>query len=254
VAASYETALAGRLVAGAGYSIPRGRYGSAGLGADWWPVPLFGVRLGAVGLGGKDDIRLTGGISALWKGIGIDYALGTHPLGMNHRFSLSYAFGRPPVAAVADRPEPVPAASPTRETAVLVGTGINIAVAELSAQGMSASDAAVITDVLRNELVKTGRFKVIEKQNMDKVLAEQAFQQTGCTTDECAVRLGKLLNVQRIVVGSFGKLIDKYLVNLRVVNVETGEIIFGDSVGGRTVEEIEAGLKAIAARMAAQIR
>ncbi|MEK7766930.1 MAG: CsgG/HfaB family protein, partial [bacterium] len=62
----------------------------------------------------------------------------------------------------------------------------NVAVSDFQADGVSSSDASVIANLLRGELVKSGMFNVVEKKNMDKVLAEQAFQQTGCTTQECA--------------------------------------------------------------------
>jgi curli biogenesis system outer membrane secretion channel CsgG len=147
------------------------------------------------------------------------------------------------------KPEPVSVA-PARPA----GQRLNVAIADLSAQGVSASDAAVMADLLRSEMVKTGQFNVVEKQNMDKVLAEHAFQQTGCTSEECAVKLGKLLNVQRMVVGSFGKLLDSYFLNVRVVDVETGGVVFGDSVEGSRVGDLKAGVKDLAGKLARQIR
>lgn len=129
----------------------------------------------------------------------------------------------------------------------------NIAVARLNASGVSASDAAVIADMLRGELFNTGSFNVIEKQNMDKILAEQAFQQTGCTTQDCAIKLGKLLNVQSMVVGSFGKLLEKYIVSIRVVNVESGKVMYADKAKGETVDQIETELKDMAVRIALRV-
>jgi TolB-like protein len=126
---------------------------------------------------------------------------------------------------------------------------LNIAVAELQAQNVSTGDASVIADMFRVALVKTGQFNVVEKSNMDKILAEQAFQNTGCTSEECAVKLGRLLNVKRMLVGSFGKLMNKYFVNVRVVDVETSGIVFAESVKGETVEEIEAGVKSLVEQM-----
>jgi len=271
------------VTAGAEYVVPRGLDSGLCVGAEWWPVVFFGLRAGAAGLASDDSVRISAGLTVSVRMLSLDYAFSTHPLGSANRVSLSYAFGRSKEPGSGERrsdasaPSMPPAggnASPalvaaTTPTATQISEPqavaepvtvpqpvekINIAVAEFSAQGVSASDAAVIADILRNELVKTGGFKVIEKQNMERILAEQAFQQSGCTTEECAVRLGKLLNIQRIIVGSFGKLMDKYLVNLRVVSVETGEIIFGDSVGGRSVEEMETGLKGVAARIAVQVR
>ncbi len=129
---------------------------------------------------------------------------------------------------------------------------LNVAVSELAADAVSSSDAAVIANLLRGELVKTGAFNVVEKKNMDRILAEQAFQQTGCTAQDCAVRLGKLLNVQRMVVGSCGKLMGKYFISIRVVNVESGEAVFADDAKGTTVDDIETGIRDLATRMAAR--
>ena len=128
---------------------------------------------------------------------------------------------------------------------------LNVAVAELRAEGLSSSDASVIGELVRGELVKTGAFKVVEKKNMEKIVEEQAFQQTGCTTQDCAVKLGKLLNVQRIIVGSCGNLLGKIFVNLRVVNVETGAAVFADEVSGKEVDDIQLGIRRVVRRMAA---
>jgi curli biogenesis system outer membrane secretion channel CsgG len=108
--------------------------------------------------------------------------------------------------------------------------------------------------MLRGELVQTGVFRVVETANMDKVLAEQAFQQTGCTSQECAVRLGKILNVKRMIVGSFGKLLGRYILSVRIVSVESGEVVQADEARGDTIDQLETSLKALAARLAASPR
>ena len=37
---------------------------------------------------------------------------------------------------------------------------------------------------------------------MEQILVEQGFQQSGCTTNECMVEVGKLIGVEKIVSGS----------------------------------------------------
>ena len=225
---------------GAEYVAVSGRQGILGTGVCWSPATAVTVRAGVTGLGteGLRETQLTCGLSGSYRGLGLDYALGIHDMGMIHRFSLS--------------------AVPWKQA----GTGqgqeaakkINLAVMDFSPQSVSASDAVVISDMLRGEMVKTGAFNVIEKQNMDKIMAEQAFQQTGCTSEECAVKLGKLLNVRTILVGSFGKIMGVHVVNLRVVDVETGRIEFGDKVTGATLADLDSGLSAIAKRIAKKLR
>ena len=134
------------------------------------------------------------------------------------------------------------------------GTYSSIAVAEMDAQGVSSTDAAVISEMLRNRLVNTGGFTVIEKKNMQKVLSEQAFQQTGCTSAECAVKLGKLLNVHGMIVGTFGKLLGRYVISVRLVDVESGQAVLADEAKGDSVDQIERSVDAMVLRMAGALK
>jgi len=260
--------LAGALEMRAGRDLD-GPHGGAGL--EWWATRAFGMRLGFIAVEKtlKEKVSVTGlspsltaGLSGIISGVGVDYALASGQLGFSHRFSISYGFlgAKPAVeeAAPAEQSAAPRQEAPAREEAqVPVKPGaakLNVAIADLRAENVSAGDSAVMADLLRNELVKTRAFNVIEKQNMDKVLAEHAFQQTGCSSEECAVKLGKLLNVQRMAVGSFGKLMDSYILSIRVVNVETGAIDFADSAEGEKVSDLRTGVKDLAARMAKQIR
>jgi len=45
-------------------------------------------------------------------------------------------------------------------------------------------EATSLTDRLRSELVRTGRITVVERGQMEQILAEQDFQLTGCASDE----------------------------------------------------------------------
>ena len=60
---------------------------------------------------------------------------------------------------------------------------------------------------------------------MDEVLKEQAFQQSGCVSSECAVEVGKLLGVENIITGSISRVGTIYSVEARAVSVGSGEII-----------------------------
>ena len=119
------------------------------------------------------------------------------------RLGVGPAFTREPVQAPAVVPPPVAVREPSPSGPGRPASAIVVAVADLDAQNLSQGDAAVVSDWLRGELIRRGRFTVVERQRVQKVLSEQTFQQTGCTSQECAVKLGKLLNADRMVV-SFG--------------------------------------------------
>jgi curli biogenesis system outer membrane secretion channel CsgG len=59
-----------------------------------------------------------------------------------------------------------------------------------------------ISDLLVKRLVQDGTFSVIERKAMDKILAEQNFSNSDRANPNSAARLGKLLGVDAIIVGS----------------------------------------------------
>lgn len=102
----------------------------------------------------------------------------------------------------------------------------SIAVSDFVAHGISLDYAAIISDQIRTELLKDSTIHLMERSQMDQILKEQAFSQSGaCDASECAVQIGKLLSVDELVVGSIGKIGDMYTITMRLLDVESGEII-----------------------------
>ena len=99
-----------------------------------------------------------------------------------------------------------------------------IAVLPLEGNGISAPEALVLTDELRSVLVKSGKYNVVERSNMESILQEQGFQLSGCTSTECAVEAGKLLGVNKMVTGSVGKLGELFNITVRLFDVGSGRI------------------------------
>lgn len=101
-----------------------------------------------------------------------------------------------------------------------------VAVAQLESKGVPAEQADVIADNLAIRLQQTGKLRVMERSQMGRILQEQNFQQSGaCDGSECAVQIGKLLGIDRIVVGSVGLVGSTYSLSLRLVDVSTGEAL-----------------------------
>ena len=101
-----------------------------------------------------------------------------------------------------------------------------IALSPLKANGVTEDEAASLTDALRSELTKTGKYDVMERNQMDEILKEQGFQQSGaCNETQCAVEIGKLLAVKYIVLGNVGKVGKTYTMSVRMVDVSTGKIV-----------------------------
>jgi len=110
-----------------------------------------------------------------------------------------------------------------------------------------------VSDMLVTALVKTGKFQVMERSDLDKVIAEQQLGESGVLTPETAPKAGKILGVEMIVVGSvseFGvsereisggianigggvtRKVARAAVDLRLVNTTTGEIVAAETEDG----------------------
>jgi TolB-like protein len=81
-----------------------------------------------------------------------------------------------------------------------------------------------LSEELITGLYQTRKFKVIERQLLNKVIAEQKLSLTGPIDPASAKRLGKLLGVDAIVSGTVADLGDKLRINARLISAETGEV------------------------------
>ncbi len=112
---------------------------------------------------------------------------------------------------------------------------------------------AGVSDMLATALVKSGKFLVTERKDLDKVLTEQKLGASGIVTAETAPAMGRVLGVDMIVVGSVSELGTKKrdvgggigifdagvssktaraAVDIRLVNTTTGEIIAAETEEG----------------------
>lgn len=104
-------------------------------------------------------------------------------------------------------------------------------------------------DMFVTELVKSGKFKVIERERIDAIMKEKGLVLSGDIDPKTAIEIGKLLGAEYILVGSvteFGKTekgargafgigfgakkVDFVsALDARLFSVETGEIVWADS-------------------------
>jgi hypothetical protein len=99
---------------------------------------------------------------------------------------------------------------------------ITVAVLDFDGANISKDELVILADRLSSEIFKLGEYTVVERSAMDEILSEQGFQQSGCTTTDCAVEVGALLGVQKMITGSIGKIGNLYTITAKSINVETG--------------------------------
>ncbi|HDQ45875.1 MAG TPA: hypothetical protein ENN17_10330 [bacterium] len=114
---------------------------------------------------------------------------------------------------------------------------ITIAVLDFEAKNITQQSAEAVTDILRTELFNTGAFRVVERQRIQRILEEQKFQMSGLTDPDQAAEIGRLLNVEKIMVGSVTRLGSTFIINTRIVEVQTGLVELAEAAECRGGEE-----------------
>jgi len=111
--------------------------------------------------------------------------------------------------------------------------------------------AAAMQDVFVTELVKSGKFRVIDRERLDALMREKNLSLSGDVDPATAVQAGRLLGVEYFLVGAVteygsteagahgrgvrglpgfraGKKTFVAAANARIINAETGEILWAD--------------------------
>jgi TolB-like protein len=96
---------------------------------------------------------------------------------------------------------------------------------DFAAENMSISDSRLIVDRMFHYLVSQRKFKVVDKKSRDEVLGEIEFSQSNCVDEACQLQIGKLLSIDFIIVGSIGRLSTRYIINAKMLRVETSEAV-----------------------------
>jgi hypothetical protein len=125
-----------------------------------------------------------------------------------------------------------------------------LAIADVTARGgADPEDASEMNDALTEQLVSDGRLRIVERQQLARVMKEQALSQSGAMSDEAQVKLAQLVGARWIVVGALQKKGRSLLLSLRALDSSSAQVAFAQSLKVGTAEQIEAGSQQLARRL-----
>jgi TolB-like protein len=116
-----------------------------------------------------------------------------------------------------------------------------IAVVDFQMEGEQTNSkdmGKIVAEWLITGLVETGRFDVIERSLLEKLLEEQKLGVTGAIDPNSAAQLGKILGVKIIVSGTVTSLEGYTEINARLVNVDSASIIAAEKVRASRAEKL----------------
>ena len=112
-------------------------------------------------------------------------------------------------------------------------TKTKIAVLDFTLQGTNFETqdmGKIVAEWFITALVKEGRFEVVERGLLQKIVAEQKLALSGVVDESTATTLGKVLGVKIVITGSVMKLQNITEINARIIDVESASIIAAENV------------------------
>ncbi|HOX46715.1 MAG TPA: CsgG/HfaB family protein [Myxococcota bacterium] len=104
-----------------------------------------------------------------------------------------------------------------------------VAVMEFASNGgVTQQQMDSLADLLANHIRSLGRFRVMGKSDVRAVLSFQEQKaRIGCDDDSCLAELGGALGVRWIVAGNISQFGNAYLLNLKLLDVKTVQVVQG---------------------------
>lgn len=98
-----------------------------------------------------------------------------------------------------------------------------VTVMDFETSNISAGDMKLIISLISSHLFQADQFTVIDVAQRDTILEEIKFSLSGCSDESCQIEIGKLLSAEFIIVGSIGKLGNRYALSMRLLDVSTSK-------------------------------
>lgn len=95
-----------------------------------------------------------------------------------------------------------------------------------------------IADALEESLGGSGQFRMVERAQLDKTVAELNLNRSEYVDPATAQRVGRLIGAQYLAIGSFQVWQGEVRLNARLIRVETGEIVAADKIVGPAVDAL----------------
>lgn len=103
-----------------------------------------------------------------------------------------------------------------------------------------------ITEIFSTEIYNAGIFNIVERSQIEIALKELRFQLTDLVYKENQAELGRFMGADYVIVGSYSQLAGIITITARLLDVETAEVILGESVDATSIKEVSNTTKELA--------
>lgn len=94
-----------------------------------------------------------------------------------------------------------------------------------TAKNMDESMAVVVREMVSSAIVNTGKYNIVERSLIDRILKEQKFSNSGAVDESQISAIGKLAGADKVVLSVFTSAgSDKVMLSLKIIDVESASV------------------------------
>lgn len=107
------------------------------------------------------------------------------------------------------------------------GSGKSLAIVKTTSpdKKLEQSVGEIILSFIQNAFITSGRYRIVDRRNLDAVIKEQKLSLSGLVKESEAVEVGQIAGAELIGVAELYKLDGAYYLNLKLLSSTSGEVV-----------------------------
>ena len=118
------------------------------------------------------------------------------------------------------------------EKTIAADDKISIGISPFKGGGALAQVAEQATEVFSTIFVESGLFLVVEREKIDRIVAEVELNQSGLINSADSLKIGKITSMQLLLFGNLSVSRGRERIDIKVVDIGSGEVVFAKKMDG----------------------
>lgn len=94
----------------------------------------------------------------------------------------------------------------------------------VSGKNFDEGTVMIVREMVSSAIVNTGKYNIIERSLIDKIIQEQKFARSGMVDDNQVIELGKMAGADKVFLSVLSSAADKGMLSLKLVDVKTAKV------------------------------
>lgn len=101
---------------------------------------------------------------------------------------------------------------------------MKVAVLDPTISSVSKDVGLAVQEIISSTFVNTGRYIIIERSMIDKIIKEQSFQNSDLADNSQATEIGRIAGANKVVLSSISMVGSKTVISVKIIDVQTANI------------------------------